>query len=85
MATRLSGHAKRVSRGCPLSGVKRTCVFALQMSAYDPKRTFAMQKCTARRKRLLSCSNRSGLLKGEDALPVVLHVDYDPFIQHCGV
>ena len=25
---------------CPLSGVKRTCHFALQMSAYDPKRTF---------------------------------------------
>ena len=24
---------------CPLSGVKRTCRFALQMSAFDPKRT----------------------------------------------
>ena len=24
---------------CPLLGVKRTCPFALQMSAYDPKRT----------------------------------------------
>ena len=24
---------------CPLLGVKRTCRFALQMSAYDPKRT----------------------------------------------
>ena len=24
---------------CPLSGVKRTCPFALQMSAFDPKRT----------------------------------------------
>ena len=24
---------------CPLSGVKRTCLFALQMSAFDPKRT----------------------------------------------
>ena len=24
---------------CPLSGVKRTCLFALHMSAYDPKRT----------------------------------------------
>ena len=28
-------------RTCPLSGVKRTCLFALQMSANDPKRTFA--------------------------------------------
>ena len=26
---------------CPLSGVKRTCLFALQMSANDPKRTFS--------------------------------------------
>ena len=25
---------------CPLLGVKRTCLFALHMSAYDPKRTF---------------------------------------------
>ena len=24
---------------CPLSGVKRTCRFALHMSAFDPKRT----------------------------------------------
>jgi hypothetical protein len=28
-------------RECPLSGVKRTCAFALHMSAYDPKRTFS--------------------------------------------
>ena len=34
----LSGHFKR-SRECPLLGVKRTCRFALQMSAFDPKRT----------------------------------------------
>jgi hypothetical protein len=27
-------------RVCPLSGGKRTCPFALQMSAFDPKRTF---------------------------------------------
>ena len=33
----LSGHAL-VHCKCPLSGVKRTCHFALQMSAYDPKR-----------------------------------------------
>ena len=26
---------------CPLLGVKRTCHFALHMSAYDPKRTLA--------------------------------------------
>jgi hypothetical protein len=28
-----------VQRQCPLSGAKRTCRFALHMSAYDPKRT----------------------------------------------
>ena len=34
----LSGHGL-VHCTCPLLGVKRTCRFALQMSAYDPKRT----------------------------------------------
>ena len=34
----LSRHS-RCDHECPLSGVKRTCHFALQMSAYDPKRT----------------------------------------------
>jgi len=29
-------------RTCPLSGVKRTSLFALQMSADDPKRTFGV-------------------------------------------
>ena len=28
---------------CPLSGVKRTCLFASQMSAFDPKRTFNLK------------------------------------------
>jgi len=28
---------------CPLLGVKRTCRFALQMSANDPKRTSALR------------------------------------------
>ena len=32
----LSGHHAHRPE-CPLSGVKRTCPFALQMSAYDPK------------------------------------------------
>ena len=31
---------------CPLSGVKRTCHFALQMSAYDPKRTSGSQSAS---------------------------------------
>ena len=35
-----SGHPS-LHRTCPLSGAKRTCLFALQMSAYDPKRTSA--------------------------------------------
>ena len=34
----LSGHSS-LHRTCPLSGVKRTWLFALHMSAYDPKRT----------------------------------------------
>ena len=33
----------RVHRTCPLSGVKRTCPFALQMSAFDPKRTLNLK------------------------------------------
>ena len=36
-----SGHGL-VHRTCPLLGVKRTCRFALQMSAYDPKRTLVI-------------------------------------------
>ena len=36
----LSGHPS-LQRTCPLSGVKRTWRFALHMSAFDPKRTFA--------------------------------------------
>ena len=36
----LSGHAE-LHCTCPLSGVKRTCLFALHMSAFDPKRTIA--------------------------------------------
>jgi hypothetical protein len=28
-----------VHRTCPLSRVKRTCLFAARMSSYDPKRT----------------------------------------------
>ena len=28
---------------CPLLGVKRTCLFAPQISAFDPKRTLAQQ------------------------------------------
>jgi len=34
-----SGHGL-LHRTCPLLGVKRTCPFALHMSANDPKRTF---------------------------------------------
>jgi len=36
----LSGHTE-LHCTCLLSGVKRTCRFALQMSAFDPKRTSA--------------------------------------------
>jgi hypothetical protein len=32
--------AKCHSAKCPLSGAKRTCLFALQMSAYDPKQKY---------------------------------------------
>jgi hypothetical protein len=34
----LSGHAVRTAE-CPLSGVKRTSLFAAQVSGFDPKRT----------------------------------------------
>src|SRR5262245_47514981 len=34
-----SGH-RLMQRTCPLSGVKQTSVTAVQMSAFDPKRTF---------------------------------------------
>src|SRR5262245_63390933 len=33
-------------RTCPLSGVKRTCRFALHISAFDPKRTFWSEALT---------------------------------------
>jgi len=36
-----SGHAL-VHCKCPLSGVKQTSLFALHLSAYDPKRTFGI-------------------------------------------
>ena len=38
----LSGH-RSLHRTRPLSGVKRTCRFALHMSAFDPKRTSRLQ------------------------------------------
>jgi hypothetical protein len=44
--TAFEGKADMTVCGNPLSrsllGVKRTCPFALQMSAYDPKRTSAV-------------------------------------------
>ena len=36
-----SGHLC-LQRTCPLLGVKRTCLFASHMSAFDPKRTLAV-------------------------------------------
>ena len=32
---------------CPLLGVNRTWLFAAQMSAFDPKRTFARLSCAS--------------------------------------
>ena len=49
----LRGHSNRVA-GCTLSGVKRTCRFASQMSAYDPKRT-----CPLRREYLCDAAFRA--------------------------
>ena len=40
-----------VHRTCPLLGVKRTCHFALHMSAYDPKRTSGGRNSPSSRKR----------------------------------
>ena len=38
-----SGHTE-LHRTCPLLGVKRTCRFALHMSAFDPKRTWGLTR-----------------------------------------
>jgi hypothetical protein len=38
---RIGGALKGSADQCPLSGVKRTCRFALQMSANDPKADIA--------------------------------------------
>ena len=49
-----SGHQNATGE-CPLSGVKQTCPFALQMSANDPKRT----SCTSSSKAVVGpMSNR---------------------------
>ena len=40
---------KRTS--CPLSGVKRTCLLALQMPAFDPKRTSVARRDLDRSKK----------------------------------
>ena len=58
----LRGHS-RARDQCPLSGVKRTCLFALQMSANDPKRTFAVYLTPSRatvRIATMSCLNLGG-------------------------
>ena len=39
-----SGHARRLQQ-CPLLGVKRTLNRRASMSAFDPKRTFALYDC----------------------------------------
>src|SRR5262249_8656910 len=48
----LRGKADMTVCGSPLSrsllGVKRTCLCALHMSAYDPKRTRTLKNCTER-------------------------------------
>jgi hypothetical protein len=43
-----SGHSRATDQ-CPLLGVKLTCRFALQMSAFDPKRTSAVQDPASQR------------------------------------
>src|SRR5262245_33412642 len=50
-----SGH-RLLHRTCPLSVEKRTCLFALRMSAFDPKRTwsFSAPKWWTRTRKLRS-------------------------------
>ena len=43
----LSGHPS-LHRTCPLLGAKRTCLFALHMSAYDPKRTCFLETISSK-------------------------------------
>ena len=49
--------------GCPLLrsllGVKRTCRFALQMSAYDPKRTSVEQQIGGTARWLITLNRKS--------------------------
>src|SRR5262249_40150039 len=42
---------------CPLLGVKRTLIGCRGMSAFDPKRTFAIQKGTKHIRGMLICSD----------------------------
>ena len=52
---------KSVHCECPLLGVKRTCHFALHMSAYDPKRTLGLRLATLAPDRNTAPSNVRGL------------------------
>src|SRR6476646_2662840 len=45
----LSGH-RLLHRTCPLSGVKRTSLFALQMSAFNPKRALVVDSAECPRR-----------------------------------
>jgi hypothetical protein len=60
----LSGHSF-LHRGCLLSAVKRTCVGALQMSAYDPKRTSVVPLTGPSHHRVASSLGGSGSARGQ--------------------
>ena len=68
----LSGHPE-LHCTCPLSGVKRTCRFALHMSAYDPKRTCAR---LAYRHARRGFRNRAGQKLGDATIAPVVHVEF---------
>ena len=59
-----SGHGL-VHCTCPLSGVKRTCRFALQMSAYDPKRTSPLPERLLNPIRWLSLASGAAMRRRE--------------------
>ena len=63
-------------RFCLLSGVKRTCPFALHMSAFDPKRTSCLVTFHCRENDILNNSNScccdNGLFRNPSFTPVAM-------------
>jgi hypothetical protein len=79
----LSGH-RLVHCTCPLLGVKRTSTCALQMSAFDPKRTYLWLRLTLSRLvvciAMLSCLVLGGAMRRRDFIILLGGVAVRPTI-----